>query len=153
MISFTGTVSDIKKKLFQLEPNKKYDIEIKEHREKRSLNSNSYAWKLISEIAEEINQSKEYVYLEMLKRYGTSELFVVQNNVPIKKFYKYYEIEKQNQKYTMYKFYKGSSEFDTKEMTVFLNGIVSECKEMGLPTKEDLEIQRIIEEWEKNNEC
>ena len=39
MISFTGTVSDIKKKLFQLDPNKKYDIEIKQYREKRSLNA------------------------------------------------------------------------------------------------------------------
>jgi len=32
-----------------------------------------------------------------------------------------------------------------------LNGIVYECKEMGIPTKEDLEIERLIEDWERQN--
>lgn len=149
MISFTGKVVDIKRKLFQLDEDKVYDVEIKIHREKRSLNANSYCWKLCTEIASAINSDKDSVYLLMLKRYGVSDLIPISNQVPIDDYIKYYDIESKTDKYTWYKIYKGSSKYDTKEMSVLLNGIVSECKEMGIPTKEDLEIERMLEEWER----
>lgn len=148
MISFTGKVVDVKRKLFQLDEDKVYDVEIKIHREKRSLNANSYCWKLCSEIASAINSDKDSVYLLMLKRYGISDLIPISNQVPIDDYIKYYDIESKTDKYTWYKIYKGSSKYDTKEMSVLLNGIVSECKEMGIPTKEDLEIERMVKEWE-----
>lgn len=149
MISFTGKVVDIKRKLFQLSEDKVYDVEIKIHREKRSLNANSYCWKLCTEIASAINSDKDSVYLLMLKRYGVSDLIPISNQVPIDDYIKYYDIESKTDKYTWYKIYKGSSKYDTKEMSVLLNGIVSECKEMGIPTKEDLEIERMVKEWER----
>lgn len=148
MISFTGTVEKIKQKLFLLDKDKQYDVEIKIHREKRSLNANSYCWKLCTEIASVINSDKDSVYLLMLKRYGISDLVPISNQVPIDDYIKYYDIESKTDKYTWYKIYKGSSKYDTKEMSVLLNGIVSECKEMGIPTKEDLEIERMVKEWE-----
>ena len=148
MISFTGTVEKIKQKLFLLDKDKQYDVEIKIHREKRSLNANSYCWKLCTEIASVINSDKDSVYLLMLKRYGVSDLIPISNQVPIDDYIKYYDIESKTDKYTWYKIYKGSSKYDTKEMSVLLNGIVSECKEMGIPTKEDLEIERMVKEWE-----
>ena len=148
MISFTGKVVDIKRKLFQLDEDKVYDVEIKIHREKRSLNANSYCWKLCTEIASAINSDKDSVYLLMLKRDGVSDLIPISNQVPIDDYIKYYDIESRTDKYTWYKIYKGSSKYDTKEMSVLLNGIVSECKEMGIPTKEDLEIERMVKEWE-----
>lgn len=149
MISFTGKVVDVKRKLFQLDEDKVYDVEIKIHREKRSLNANSYCWKLCSEIASAINSDKDSVYLLMLKRYGISDLVPISNQVPIDDYIKYYDVESKTDKYTWYKIYKGSSKYDTKEMSVLLNGIVSECKEMGIPTKEDLEIERMVKEWER----
>lgn len=149
MISFAGTVEKIKQKLFLLDKDKQYDVEIKIHREKRSLNANSYCWKLCTEIASVINSDKDSVYLLMLKRYGVSDLIPISNQVPIDDYIKYYDIESKTDKYTWYKIYKGSSKYDTKEMSVLLNGIVSECKEMGIPTKEDLEVERMLEEWER----
>lgn len=149
MISFTGTIEKIKQKLFLLDKDKQYDVEIKIHREKRSLNANSYCWKLCTEIASAINSDKDSVYLLMLKRYGVSDLVAMLNKINIEDYFKYYDIESRTEKYTWYKIYKGSSKYDTKEMSVLLNGIVSECKEMGIPTKEDLEINSLIDEWEK----
>ena len=149
MLNFTGTVDKIKQKLFLLDNNKQYDVEIKLHRDKRSLNANSYLWKLCSEIASTINSDKDSVYLLMLKRYGISDLVPISNQVPIDDYIKYYDIEYKTDKYTWYKIYKGSSKYDTKEMSVLLNGIVSECKEKGIPTKEDLEIERMVKEWER----
>ena len=48
-------------------------IECKEHRKKRSLDANSYAWVLITKIADIQRTSKDEVYIEMLKRYGQRE--------------------------------------------------------------------------------
>ena len=149
MISFTGTIEKIKQKLFLLDKDKQYDVEIKVHREKRSLNANSYCWKLCTEIASAINSDKDSVYLLMLKRYGVSDLVAMLNKINIEDYFKYYDVESRTEKYTWYKIYKGSSKYDTKEMSVLLNGIVSECKEMGIPTKEDLEINSLIDEWKK----
>jgi len=151
MLSFTGTVDKIKQLLFLLDKNKKYDVEIKQHREKRSLNANSYCWKLCTEIASVLNSDKDSIYVLMLKRYGVSNLIPISNEVPVEDYFKYYDIESKTGKYTWYKVYKGSSQYNTQEMYVLLNGIVSECKEMGVPTKEDLEIQRMVEYWEKEN--
>lgn len=151
MLNFTGNIEKIKQKLFLLDKNKTYDVEIKQHREKRSLNSNSYLWKLCTEIASVLNSDKDAIYFEMLKRYGVSDLVPISKEVPIKDYFKYYEIESQNEKWIWYKVYKGSSQFNTKEMFTLLNGIVSECKEMGIPTKEDWEINKMIESWEREN--
>ncbi len=149
MISFTGTVSEIKQRLFGLDKKKEYDVEIKLHKEKRSLNANSYAWKLISEIAEAINRDKEYVYQVMLMRYGKSDLIPISNKVPVERYFKYYEVHSKHEKYTWYCVYAGSSTYNTQEMSVFINGIVEECKELGLPTKEDWEIEELAKGWEK----
>lgn len=52
---------------------KMLDVEIKQHREKRSLDANAYAWVLITKIADVLRASKETTYIEMLKRYGQRE--------------------------------------------------------------------------------
>ena len=149
MFSFTGRTLEIKKKLFLLDPNKKYDVVIKERRQKRSLNANSYCWKLCTEIADVLNSDKDSIYVLMLKRYGVSDLIPIANKVPVKDYFDYYDVESKNEKYTWYKVYKGSSKYDTKEMSILINGIVSECKELDIPTKEDLEIKQMIDDWEK----
>lgn len=148
MLSFTGTVDKIKQKLFLLEKDKNYDIEIKIHREKRSHNANSYLWKLCTEIARVINSDKDSVYLLMLKRYGISKLVPISREVPIKDYVEYYDIESETDAWIWYKLYKGSSKYDVKEMNDLLNGVVSECREMNIPTKEDKEIEELIKEWE-----
>jgi hypothetical protein len=43
--------------------------------------------------------------------------------------------------------YKGSSEFDSREMSIFLDGVVSEAKEMGIPTETPNEIARLKAMW------
>ena len=62
-----GTPEKISQYLWQLDKDKEY--EIKEYKQKRSLNANAYAWKLITEIGNVVRKSKEEVYLQMLKKY------------------------------------------------------------------------------------
>ena len=40
-------------------------IEAKQFRQKRSLNANAYAWKLITDIADVLRASKDEIYLQM----------------------------------------------------------------------------------------
>ena len=46
-----------------------------------------------------------------------------------------------------YKVYKGSSEFDTREMSIFIDGIVYEAEELGIQTMTPNEIARIKAAW------
>lgn len=69
-----GNVEDFIPELFKLDRDKKYKLEIKLFRKKRSLNANAYCWKLCTEIGNITRLSKEEVYFNMLKHYGQSEL-------------------------------------------------------------------------------
>ena len=127
------------------------DIELKEHREKRSLNSNSYAWVLITKIADVLRANKEEVYLEMLKRYGQSEIVSVLSSIDITGYFKYYDIAGtstlNNKEFTHYKCFKGSSEYDTREMSILIDGIVSEAKTLGIETLSPEEIENLKNSW------
>lgn len=129
----------------------KLSIKIDRYREKRSLNANNYAWKIMTEIGNVLRTSKDEVYLEMLKRYGQSEIISVLAHIPIGEYVKYCEEageSKLNGKlFKHYKVYKGSSEFDSREMSIFIDGVVSEAKEMGIQTMTPDEIARLKSLW------
>lgn len=113
-------------------------FEIKEHRQKRSLNANAYCWALIGEIADVLRKSKEDVYLAMLRDYGQSEIISVRSDINIIGYFKYYEKfgtgTVNGKEFTHYKVYKGSSEFDTREMSIFIDGVIQEAQALGLQT-------------------
>jgi hypothetical protein len=115
---------------------KKY--EIKEHRQRRSLNQNAYAWELIGKIADNMRKSKEEVYLGMLRDYGQSQVISVRADIDINGYFKYFEKfgtgQVNGKDFTHYKIYKGSSEYDTREMTIFLDGIIQEAQALGIDT-------------------
>lgn len=123
-------------------------FEIKEHKEKRSLSQNAYAWKLITEIGNVLRKSKEEVYLMMLEDYGQSEIISIVSSVSPLGYFKYYkEIGRSvlnNKEFIHYKIYKGSSQFDSKEMSIFIEGIIQECKNIGgIETMTPDEIKRL----------
>lgn len=144
-----GTAQDIIKWLFDQDRDKVF--EVKEHKEKRSLNANAYAWSLITKIADALRTSKEECYLEMLKRYGQSEIVSVLSQIDVSGYFKYYEplatATLQGKEFTHYKIYKGSSEYDTREMSILIDGIVSEAKELGIETIPPKEIERLKNMW------
>jgi hypothetical protein len=135
----------------ELHEAEKLSFKIDKYREKRSLNANNYAWKLLTEIANVCRTSKDEVYLEMLKRYGQSEIISVLAHIPIGEYVKYCEEageSKLNGKlFKHYKVFKGSSEFDTREMSIFLDGVVSEAEELGIQTMTPNEIAKLKSLW------
>ncbi len=140
----TGTCEKIIQWLFSQDREKLFDI--KEHKEKRSLSQNAYCWKLITEIADALRLSKEEVYLQMLKSYGQSEVVSILSSINPAGYFKYYEVIGtgivNNKEFTHYRIFKGSSEFDSKEMSIFIDGIVQECTNLGISTLTPDEIRR-----------
>lgn len=146
-----GNVEDFIPELFKLDRDKKYKLEIKLFRKKRSLNANAYCWKLCTEIGNITRLSKEEVYFNMLKHYGQSELVSVLSNIDVSGYFKYYEVAGtsllNNKEFTHYKVFKGSSEYDTREMSILIDGIVHEATQLGIPTITDKELERLKGDW------
>lgn len=126
-------------------------FEIKEHKAKRSLTANAYAWSLIGKMADALRTSKDEVYLTMLKRYGQSEMVSVLSSIDVKGYFKYYEpvatTYLQDKEFIHYKIFKGSSEYDSNEMAVLIDGIISEAKELGIETLTPNDVERLKEMW------
>lgn len=114
------------------------EITVKPYRKKRSLDQNSYSWVLIGKIADKLRTSKDEVYLTMLRRYGQGGVIKVLPNTEqaVLSALKYYEphekLYTETEKY--YRVWAGSSGYNTEEMTIFLDGIISEAKELGIET-------------------
>lgn len=144
-----------------LVPDKKYRVELVEHHEKRSLDANSYAWVLMGKIADKLTAeaqgdvaySKDDVYLDMLKHYGQGGVVKVPNK-DVEKFrrtWKYHGPHEKlwEEKATYFKFWVGSSNYTTQEMSVFIDGIVSECKQMGIETETPQRLAAMMEAWDE----
>ena len=134
-----------------LNQEEKKEFEIKDYKQKRSLNANNYAWKLMTEIGDVLRLDKEEVYLEMLKHYGQSQMVSVLADIDVSKYFKYYseagESILNGKKFKHYKVYMGSSEMDTKQMSILIDGIVQEAKQLDIETLPPAEVSRLKEEW------
>ena len=131
-----GNVEQIIHWLFNQDKDKLF--EIKEKKKQRTLTQNSYAWELITQLANALKLSKEDLYLKMLEDYGQSSLISVKSDIVISGFVKYYKevgrSKLNDTEFTHYRIYKGSSQFDTYEMGIFIDGIIHECESVGIPT-------------------
>lgn len=129
-------------------------LTVKEYRQKRSLDANAYMWHLIGEMANVLCAANDDVYVQMLKQYGQVGVVKIPNDKVelFKRTYKYHEKHEKlpdEEKAQYYKFYLGSSNYDTKEMSILIDGVVSECKELGIETMTPKELSLLCEEWGK----
>lgn len=131
------------------------DVLIKKHRSLRSLDANAYCWVLITKLAESMRPplSKEETYRLMLQRYGQGGVISVQTEKleSVKRAFDYWE-EKgtgtvNGKEFSHLHVWVGSSKYDTREMSVFVDGIISECRELGIETDTPEQIARFKERW------
>lgn len=126
------------------------------YKQKRSLDANAYAWVLMTKIANhpDISSSKEDVYEQMLQKYGTLYededgyiTITVKKSVDMSKVDGHWKFIKDNGKFASYLMIKGSSEYDTAEMSHFIDRIVEEANELGIETATPDELERMKQEW------
>lgn len=132
---------------------KQLSVEIKQHRKRRSLNANAYLWVLLGKMAEVLRTSKDELYLMMLERYGVYTHIIVKPHVveQVKAQWRTVrelgEVIVNGQKGIQLQCYFGSSTYDTKQMSVLIDGVVSECQELGIDTLPPDEIQMMKNQW------
>lgn len=103
-------------------------------KKKRTLTQNSYYWALLSELAGALGLSNDELHFQLLKRYSTPQPFATLEHVDVSKFMRYYEKQNQVDKTVYYLFYTPSSEMSTTEFKRLLDGLISECQEVGIET-------------------
>lgn len=129
-------------------------ISLKRWRKKRSLDANAYAWVLMSKIASVLGTSKDEVYEELLQKYGIIYedengyiTVTVKSSVDMSKITGHWKRYKDNGKFISYLMIKGSSEYDTSEMSRFIDRVVEEAKDLEIETLPPDEINRMKQEW------
>ena len=142
-----------------LPPGKKYCVEVKKHRNKRSRDANSYAWVLIGQIATAQGIPPDEVYRRAIEECGgTFHMMPVQNEAMEVWSHNWaagrlgWWVEPSHPTkgvpgYTTCRCWYGSSVFSTKEMANLIDYLVTDAKELGIDTTTPDERKRLIEEW------
>ena len=127
------------------------DYEIVKQRKKRSNDANALCWAVCTEIANVLRTDKDSIYVDMLRKYGQSDIVSVLSTINVKGYFKYYdEFGKgtvNGKEFTHYKVYKGSSEYDTREMAILLDGIIDEAKALDIEVISEREKSLLLQEW------
>lgn len=139
-MKIVGTVNQIMVALIQaaLDPTKEWVCELREKRAKRSLNANGYYWELLGKLAEWSGKSEIYIHNDMLEHYGQPELqegepiyMMLLDTINYKELAYAHLAWTNNVRYSYdgrcyraYKVMKGSHEYDTKEFSRLVDGLI-----------------------------
>jgi hypothetical protein len=137
--------------------NKKLSIEIRPYREKRSLDANAYFHVLSGKISENLTISKARSKNILICKYGQPQLLpdgnamIYKTNAPVEFMLEQESIHCIPVKYLddaiFYKVYRGSSTYDTKEMSLLIDGTVADAQELGIQTATPEELRVMKERW------
>lgn len=133
--------------------NKLHIAILKVFRNKRSLDANAYCWVLLQKMAEVLNTTKDELYLEELRKYGQFTHIIVKPEIAdkVKNEWRLAEdvgdVTVNGKAGRQIRCYFGSSTYDSKEMSVLIDGIVSDCKELHIETLPPEELKSMKESW------
>lgn len=144
-------------------------ISLAKWREPRSITANAYYWVLVSKISDVTGQPNAVIHNLLLRRYGVPEVVggqlltvlvpdtdEAEQETLEKEIYHLKPTSKLKEGKTgkMFRAYiimKGSSEFDTKEMSRLIDGTIDEAKHIGIDTISTTEVRRMMEDYEKHH--
>lgn len=127
-------------------------VTIRKWSEKRSLTANAYLWALVGKIGDALRMSKDEVYFDMLKAYGqggavsVEERFVEDFSRTYKYSEKLGETKLNGKTFIHFRFWVGSSEYNVEEMSVLIDGVVQEAKNLGIKTMDEENLKSLIGE-------
>lgn len=145
-----------------LKPGKAYDVEIKEHRNRRSLDANAYFWTLVDRLAEQMGLAKTEIYRSYIKEIGgNSETVCVQERAvnTLCSGWEHNGLGWQTD--TMPSklpgcvnvvLYYGSSTYDVAQMSRLIDMVVQDCKAQGIETLPPEKLAAMCEEWGCRND-
>lgn len=141
---------------------RKYVAEIKEYREKRSLDANAYCWVLLGKLAAKLSTPKvpvtpEQVYRQAIRDVGDNYEVTPIRDEALDRWKQIWqsngigwiceEFPSKIEGYTNVRNFYGSSVYDKAQMSRLIDIIVEECKLQGIETMTPVELARLTEEW------
>lgn len=144
--------------LDSIKKDKTYDIEIKQHRKKRSLDANAYMWTLCDKISQVVPETtKEDVYRDAIHHVGVFETFPLKDDA-VERWIERWQTngtgwisevlhKAKTPGYTIVISYYGSSTYNTKEMSRLIDNVVMTAKQCGVETLTPDEIERMKAAW------
>ena len=130
-------------------------VEIRKYREKRSKNANDYSWVLQDKISKAVGKSIDEVHEQMVLDYGVVETYSIRKDVlqSAIRLFDYYKIlgesKVNNTEFVHIRAGIGTHLYDTKEMSVFIDGVVQEAQQLNIETKTPKEIAEMLNLWEQ----
>ena len=136
-----------------LKDDKEYDVTINEASKKRTINQNNYYWSLLTKYSEWVHISKSQLHNQMLIDYGvrTGDFVILPETANVDDYENIHLApsgkqmqDSEGNRYYEYQIIKGSSFYNTKEMTELIQGLINDIQgsEAPIDTLTDLEIQQ-----------
>lgn len=131
------------------------DIDIKEHKEKRSLNANAYFHKLVDELRQKLKISFAACKNHLITSYGQLEYIddvpaVIKTNIEPERMREIetlhcmpIAVKEVEEGAYWYRLYRGTHTYDSREMAMLIDGTIEECKEQGIETMTPNELERL----------
>lgn len=133
------------------------EYDISPAKKKRSLNANAYAWRLINDIALAVRETPETVYREALKNVPNICEVVCIEDRAVDSMIRLWtrdhigrRVEREPSRIkgcTNLYIYYGSSDFDTRQMAMLIDGLIQDARALGIETRPEEEIRSLLEEW------
>jgi len=151
-------LKDVSKLQEIIDDGKQIDVDIQQHRKRRSMDANAYCWVLCQKIAEVVGATKEEIYQKAVRDVGQFEIVPIREDALEKWLHNwsakgigwFAEVEGESKIDGYYRVicYYGSSTYDSREMSVLIEALVQEARELGIETMPEAELQSLINEWE-----
>ena len=137
---------------------KLYDLTVKEHQKKRSLDANAYAWVLINKIADALRITPIEIYRQAIQNVsGNYEVIPVKEEAA-DHFKQVWEAQglgwpcvdmgkSKIDGYRNLRAYYGSSTFSVQQMQVLIDNLVQDCRALDIEVKSDEEIASLMGDW------
>ncbi len=161
-------ISDIGRRRLSFDTYDDFDVEamqdkdvrltVKEWREKRSLDANAYFWVLVTKLAGVTRRTNTSVHNRMIADYGeidmTIKTIILADDIDWQELPWIHlkptsatRVLDDGKLYRVYLVMRGSHTYNTKEMSRLIDGVVDECKQVGIETMTPGELKRMVNAW------
>ena len=135
-----------------------YEAELRERRQKRSLDANAYAWVLIGKLSATLRLPKEQVYREAIREIGDNFEVVPMREGALERWTANWTSRGTGwmvetlgpSKFPGYVntiIYYGSSVYDSRQMSLLIDCLIEECREQGIETLPPEKVALLKEGW------
>lgn len=166
IVSFTVNEASAMNQIENIQNVEKLSIKAVKYRQKRSLDANAYFHVLVGKIAESLTISKAHAKNLMIGKYGQVQTLpdgsamIYKSNAPVEYMQELEALhsmpvkfsEENGKEVVFYRIYRGSSTYDSKEMSLLIEGTVSDAKDLGIETIPPDELERMMLMWGKKHE-